>query len=133
MPKPLKPATRYRYGERLASFRAEHTRQSREWRRTLADAAFPDSDRRRFLQLLWRYGNLPSAAARVGVTVNAVYGRMRRDTEFAALVERVLTHLCGDNPQCGRAMGYKLGGRCRACRAAKRGNNALTADTTVIS
>lgn len=116
----LKPSTRYRNGERTAHARAEHTRQSREWRRDLADAAFPLASRRKFLRLLWRDGSLPAAAARVDQTVMAIYGRMRRDREFAELVERALTHLCRDNPRCGQAMGYKLGGRCRRCRKAKR-------------
>lgn len=118
--KPLKPASRYRYGKRDPVARAEHTRQSREWRRDLADAAFPVVDQRKFLRLLWRYGDLPSAAERVGQTVMAIYGRAKWDREFAALVERVLTHLCRDNPRCGQWDGYKRGGRCSACRQAKR-------------
>jgi hypothetical protein len=116
----LKPSTRYRHGERTRHARAEHTRQSREWRRDLADAAFPLALRQKFLRLLWRDGSLPAAAARVDQTVMAIYGRMRWDSEFAELVERALTRLCRDNPRCGQAMGYKLGGRCRQCRNAKR-------------
>lgn len=114
----LRPTTRYRYGSRATGDRVHHAEQSRAWRRALTDSAFDACTRTLFLAALRSLGDPKAAAERVGVSLGLVYGRMRWDNAFSARVEDVLTGLCGGE-HCGTVRGYREGGRCARCRAAK--------------
>jgi hypothetical protein len=119
-----RPSTLYRAGVREGEPKRVHTLQSRQWRRAVASALFDAPDRSLFLQALRLDRDLATAAARVGVSLAQVYGRMRWDTSFSAEVETVLAELCANAVQhhghhCGTTRGYREGGRCADCRAAK--------------
>lgn len=115
-----KPTTLYRAGAREAEPRRAHTVQSREWRRAVADALFDATDRALFVHALRLDCDMATAAERVGVSLGQVYGRMRWDGTFSAAVEEVLAELCARRRgHCGTLRGYREGGRCAACRAAK--------------
>ena len=117
----LADSTRYRYGDRDPRAGAVHSAQSTVWRRGLSDAAFPESARRTFLDVLVEDPDVVTAAERVGMTFQMVYGRMAWDTEFEEQVEERLSQHCRAGDRCGTASGYRWHhGRCRACRAAKR-------------
>ena len=118
-PAVFQPTSRYRLGARDEQARDAHNRQSRDWRRGLADAEFDAVDRALFLHALKVTGDPKGAAERLGITLGRVYGRMRWDAAFAAQVEAVLDELCAWIDGCGTIRGYRNGGRCTACRAAK--------------
>lgn len=54
------------------------------------------------------------------MTSGRVYGRARRDTDFAAQLDDALAESCVGGELCGTERGYRLGGRCADCRRAKR-------------
>lgn len=120
----FRDTTRYRYGARDTTARHAHATDSREWRRSIADAEFGRGSRRRLLLLLRRSTPLSEAAAKVGVTSQRVYGRAKWDPEFAGLLEEALAEGCParSRGKCGTSTGYKIGGQCRACRNAHRGH-----------
>lgn len=116
----LRPSSRYRRGAHdYPEARAEHTRQSREWRRQLADAEFGPAHRAAFLAALGMASQVKPAAELVGVTAARVYGRMSWDPGFAGDVERMLAQTCVGRDHCSTVRGYRDGGRCAGCRAAK--------------
>lgn len=75
------------------------------------------------LGMLDRGTPLPRALEVLGITHQQVWGRTVWDPEWAAGLETALAAGCPARPRqcCGTAIGYKLGGRCRACRTAHRG------------
>lgn len=127
MPTP-KPAvyadvSRYRAGARDRAARSAHTTQSRTWRRDIAEVLLDQADRELFVQALEATADVVAAAEKIGVTASQIYGRMRWDAPFRDTVDAVLTRNCRAKAvdRCGSAVGYKRGGRCRACKAAHRG------------
>jgi hypothetical protein len=70
----LADSTRYRYGDRDPRAGALHSAQSTAWRRGLSDAAFPESARRTFLDVLMEDPDVVTAVERVGMTFQMVYG-----------------------------------------------------------
>jgi hypothetical protein len=115
--------TRYRRAARDTAARQAHAQQSREWRRSIADAEFDELTRTLFLRALESLGDVAKAASKVGFTSHVVYGRMRWDEEFAGMVEATLSEACRGGELCGRPGGYKNGGRCGECRAAHHGRS----------
>lgn len=117
----LQPSARYRRGARDdVEARRVHADQSREWRRKIASALLDEPTRAALLAAIAVTGEVRSAAGRVGVTASAVYGRMGWDEQWREQVERVLAESCQAGEYCGTVRGYRAGGRCAKCRAAKR-------------
>lgn len=118
----LRPTTRYRYGTRTPTTRRAHAQQSRAWRRSLSDAEWTPALRAALLEAIQRHGQVKPAAAELGLPEQAVYGRMRWDTDLAAQVEQELDRSC--RAQVHDVTGYRAGGRCSSCRAAKAAERA---------
>ncbi|CAL9677590.1 hypothetical protein SUDANB95_07916 (plasmid) [Actinosynnema sp. ALI-1.44] len=117
----LNPQTRWRYGARDdAEATQAHNVQTREWRRSLRDVEFSAKRQQLLLTLLPEHPDVGEAAGLIGLTGAIVYGRMRRDSKFAKAVEDLLAAHCRGGNLCGKATGYKLGGRCRRCRSASK-------------
>jgi hypothetical protein len=121
----MPPSTRSRgrwiapTGERTSTTRAAHAADTTAWKRALRDAEFPPEARVRFLDLLREQRTVKAAAEDLGITTARVYGRMKWDEAFAAEVDEILAATCLGGDQCGTEMGYRYGGRCADCRAAK--------------
>jgi hypothetical protein len=115
----LAPSTRYRYGDRDTHARRVHAAQSTRWRRGLTEHLFTPAIRAALLAALRETADPHAAAAVVGLTGNQIYGRMAWDGEFAQAVNEVLSRYCHGQTACGTVTGYRAGGRCAACRAAK--------------
>ncbi|MFF8809880.1 hypothetical protein [Streptomyces omiyaensis] len=118
----LAPATLYRIGCRCVICVADHSAESQERRRALAEAAFTADQRSRLLELVTAQTPVPKAAQEVGVTLHQVYGRATWDAEFAEALDEAGWSLCAlgqDDPRCSTAAGYRgsEGGAHRpACR-----------------
>jgi len=114
------PQTLYRVGCRCPACVAAHSADSREWRRTLADEAFPEPLRSQLLTLVEQGAPVAEAARRVGVTVGQVYGRANRDSVFAEALDEAAWALCvmGEgSPLCGTGAGYRgNAGKRQPCR-----------------
>ncbi|KOV84658.1 hypothetical protein ADL03_15325 [Nocardia sp. NRRL S-836] len=97
-----------------------HTAQSRTWRRELAEVLLDEGDREAFLRMLEATADIVAAAEQIGVTAGQIYGRMRWDAPFRDAVDEMLAKVCRAKKfdRCGSAVGYKRGGRCRACKTA---------------
>lgn len=126
MPTP-KPAvyadvSRYRAGARDRAARSAHTTQSRTWRRGIAEVLLDQVDRDLFLRALESVADVVLAAEKIGATAGQIYGRTQWDAEFRDAVDEVLARVCRAKvfDRCGSAVGYKRGGRCRACKTAHR-------------
>jgi hypothetical protein len=127
-PTPKSDVTRYRQRARDPKARAAHAADTTSWRRSVAEADFgPDEHAQLFDALragLRLTAAVAAAAATVGLTANAVYGRSRWDGEFGDSLEKVLAETCpariaptGDF--CGRPACARLhGGHCADCRRA---------------
>jgi CRISPR system Cascade subunit CasA len=114
--------SRWRYGARDGEARQAKNATDRTYRRQLADAEFPWADREYLLALLTSTPDVVKAAQQLGITHQAIYARMRWDTDFAERVEKTLRNHCLalTSDTCGSDTGYKHGGRCAACRTAHR-------------
>lgn len=124
MPTPKLDITRYRQKARDPKARAAHAADTNSWRRSVAEADFgPDEHAELFAGL--RSGlRITAAAAAIGMTANAVYGRASWDGEFADALEHVLADTCPAGDWCGRPAGVKHGGHCADCRRAHHPPNA---------
>jgi len=118
---------RWRYSERDDEARAAHVEESRIRRRVVRDAMWTPKLTRQVLRLLARIPDPAEALPQLGRTTHELYGRMITEQEFAEQVEAVLAENCRALAagMCGRPAGYRhYGGRCAACRKAKRGSSA---------
>ena len=113
-----KDVTRWRYGDRDSGARIAQNASTTSWRRDIADAAFPEADQAELLRAIRRGVSVRGAAAALGMTYQAVYGRAAWDVGFAEALETTLADTCPAGDMCGRARGVKHGGHCRACRDA---------------
>ncbi|MBF6333584.1 hypothetical protein [Nocardia transvalensis] len=118
----VSPNTRYHnQNARDAAARAAHASVSKQWRRQLAAAAFHRRDQAKLLTMIRSGTTLTAAAAELGLSHQAVYGRANWDTRFGNRLERVLAATCPAGSRCGTPAGARFhGGHCRACRNAKR-------------
>lgn len=118
-PSPHGTVNRWRSGCRCNECAHAHNGDTRTWRRSLADAAFPARTRTRLLRAIRGGATVVDAAERVGVTQHAVYARRRFDTQWGEQLDEAL--MAGRNPDAphGTETGYRRWGcRCPECRAA---------------
>ena len=110
--------SRYRLGDRSPVATEAHNASTTQWRRRIADAVFSAPARERLLKLIGAGVPVEDAAAVVGVNVQQVYGRARRDEEFAERLDDAAATLCIDSSRelCGRPAGYRSGCRATECR-----------------
>jgi hypothetical protein len=118
MPVPKLDVTRYRQKARDPQARAAHAADTTSWRRSVAEADFGPDEHAQLLAALRAGLRLTAAAAELGLTANAVYGRARWDAEFGDALETVLAETCPAGDWCGRPAGVKHGGHCADCRRA---------------
>ncbi|QYN41204.1 hypothetical protein K1T35_48575 (plasmid) [Pseudonocardia sp. DSM 110487] len=116
----LAPTSRYRAGHRDAVSRAGHAADTTGWRRRLAQIEVDDITLALLVSAVRASGDLRDAAERCGLTVQKVYGRMAWDARFSEQLELALAEACSGGEHCGTVRGYRSGGRCAACRTAKR-------------
>lgn len=116
----------YRYGLSTPETRRAHTDQCRGWRRAVREAEFDEPTRLALLDTLAEHPDITEAAPLLDLTPGIVYGRMRWDLDYADRVDAVLAAHCRAGDRCGTASGHKNGGRCRDCRASKRGASNVT-------
>ncbi|AIG81291.1 Hypothetical protein AJAP_42620 (plasmid) [Amycolatopsis japonica] len=122
MPTIYADVSRWRKGARDDVARAAHNAETTSWRRSLREATFDPEDHEVLFEQLRAGLRLSEAAAVVGQTTHAVYGRARWDAEFSEKLERVLAETCPAEI-CGTAKGARQGGHCASCRAAHRGRS----------
>jgi hypothetical protein len=114
----FKDVSRYRSGDRDDQARAAHTADTTSWRHGIAEVVFTGEDQQLLLDRLREGWRMRAAAAAVGLSFQAVYGRASWDGEFRDALEEVLATTCPAEGVCGTASGVKHGGHCAACRSA---------------
>lgn len=117
-PAPKSDVTRYRQRARDPKARAAHAADTTSWRRSVAEADFGPDEQEQLFEALRAGLRLTAAAAAVGMTTHAIYGRARWDVEFGDALETVLAETCPAGDLCGRPAGVKHGGHCAECRRA---------------
>ncbi|MCX4976522.1 hypothetical protein [Streptomyces sp. NBC_00620] len=139
------PATLYRVGCRCPMCTQAHNADSQQRRRAMAEEVFPAEKRARVVGLVTGQMPVGDAAAEVGVSLGAVYGRAVWDAGFAEALDEAAWSLCvvgEDDPACGTASGYKgnASGRsprpaCRGtgCREWRRGQSRQERAATVLN
>jgi hypothetical protein len=102
---PKSDVTRWRQKARDPKARAAHAADTTSWRRSLAEADFGPEEQAELIENLRAGLRITEAAAAVGMTANAVYGRARWDVEFGNALEQVLAETCPAGDMCGRPAG----------------------------
>ncbi|MGW1617448.1 hypothetical protein ACWCQZ_50995 [Streptomyces sp. NPDC002285] len=116
------PSTLWRLGCACDGCLAWHNGDSRQRRRAVSDAAFPEQRRRQVLELAsaGEVDTIEEAAAQAEVSPGLVFGLARRDDAFRAALDEAAVGLCVGGDLCGRPNGYRTGCRGTACRRAHR-------------
>jgi hypothetical protein len=109
--------TRYRFGDCDDEARAAHTAETTSWKRGIAEVVFTPEDQQVLLDAI-RAGATVTAAAALGLSFQAVYGRGSWDEEFRDALDTALADTCPAAHACGTPSGVKHGGHCRDCCAA---------------
>jgi hypothetical protein len=113
----VKDVTRWRKRDRDRAARVAHNADTTSWRRGIAEVDFNPDDQAELLRHIRSGATVAQAAARLGMTFQAVYGRARWDVSFGQALEDLLAATCPAGDWCGRPKGVKLGGHCSGCRA----------------
>lgn len=112
-------ASRWRNGERDSLARRGHNAELRQWRRSVAGAAFTPAVERALLASLRDGADVAEASPAAGLTVQAVFGRAVWDQGWRSRLDASLT--AGRDPGIshGTSHSYKKHRcRCPECRAA---------------
>lgn len=115
----------YRYGVRDdPDVRTEHSDASREWRRRIADALFPEHVRTAILTAVAAGATLADATEAVNVSINQTRGLAPRDADWAAQLDKALRAGADPDTLHGTPSGYRHWGcRCSLCYEAHHGGD----------
>jgi hypothetical protein len=108
----------WRLGCRQACCRAAHNEDSKTSRRAAADEAFPPEARAQLLRRLTQGATIADALPE-GITAGMMWGRARRDPEWAQALDAALFKGRDPHLKHGTEMAYKRGCRCPECRAGR--------------
>ena len=95
----------------------------REWERRKAEKRLPPNVRAELITRLSRGELLATAARALHITTNQIWGRARRDLEWAELLQTTLDQARPSDLRHGVQSGFNRGCRCTECREAIRRAN----------
>jgi hypothetical protein len=124
---------RYAEGCSCDRCRTAESDWARDRERAKADTRLPESTRQQLLDQLLAGQSFPAVLGDLGITANLVWGRARRDPEWAADLDAVLLATRREELKHGTHAAYVRGCVCPDCRAHQVRRTAKARSTTAVA